>query len=115
MSFLVRECRHPVPGCVSARWWPVADEFQGSQGRVAEIRDRGLGGDMSLFSPDGVHLPLGLAAVVVAVLFVKYSTEYSCIRTAKNTVVCQRSDPVFVFQREKGQEDTHCKRPFSSP
>lgn len=54
LSFLLRDCRHPVPACVSARWWPVAEEFQGSQGcwrRVAVIWDRGPfgGGDMSFF------------------------------------------------------------------
>lgn len=55
LSFLLRDCLHAVPGCVSARWWPVADEFQGSQGggrRVAVIWDRGAfgGGDMSYFA-----------------------------------------------------------------
>lgn len=103
LSFLVRECRHPVPGCVSARWWPVADEFQGSQGRVAEIRDRGLGGDMSLFSPDGVHLTLGTSSCSCS------STEYSCCiqqRTAARVPTIRSRHGVFVLfskgERTKG-------------
>ncbi|KXJ91047.1 hypothetical protein Micbo1qcDRAFT_163777 [Microdochium bolleyi] len=66
MSFALRESRHPVlpKSLFSARWWPVADEFQGSKVRLStgSAAFMGFGGFGGVLGDDGLPTVVGAAA-----------------------------------------------------